>query len=163
MIVFELICQAQHRFEGWFSSADDFDAQKARGLLSCPACSSTQVEKLLTAKIGRHAQPAPSSREPAEVQSAATTGAAAANVTPAQAGLPAAANLPQALHALIDHVLRNTEDVGTQFAEEARKMHYEEAPARAIRGVTTPQEAEDLREEGIDVVPLPIPSRNDWN
>ena len=65
--------------------------------------------------------------------------------------------------ALIDHVLRNTEDVGTQFAEQARKMHYEEAPARAIRGVTTPQEAEDLREEGIEVLPLPIPSRNDWN
>ncbi len=163
MIVFELICQAQHRFEGWFSSADDFDAQKARGLLSCPSCSSAQVEKLLTAKIGRHAQPAPSLRGPAEAQSAATAGVVAPNVTPAQANLPAAANLPQALHALIDHVLRNTEDVGTQFAEQARKMHYEEAPARAIRGVTTPQEAEDLREEGIEVLPLPIPSRNDWN
>jgi hypothetical protein len=163
MIVFELICQSQHRFEGWFSSADDFDAQKARGLLSCPACSSTQVEKLLTAKIGRHALPGPSTSDTAVPQSSAPGGVAGSGASAADAHLPAAANLPQALHALIDHVLRNTEDVGTQFAEEARKMHYEEAPARAIRGVTTPQEAEDLREEGIDVVPLPIPSRNDWN
>lgn len=149
MIVFELICPDHHRFEGWFASAEDFDGQKARGLLSCPRCGSQQVEKLLTAKIGRStetmAQP-PSRDLP----------------VPAQTRLPA----PQqqvSLHALIDYVLKNTENVGERFVEEVRAMHREEAPARPIRGTASAKEAEELLDEGIPVMPLPIPPQGDFH
>ncbi len=94
MIVFELICTDRHRFEGWFASAGDFEGQKARGLLSCPVCSDSGIEKLLTAKIGRpEAEP---SRENAQ-----------ASVAPAAP--------PRNLHEFIDAILLNTENVGKIF------------------------------------------------
>ena len=147
MIVFELICAGQHRFEGWFSSPEDFTEQHGRGLLSCPVCSDKSVEKLLTSKIGRARQSLP-----------------AKAVEPAQA-VPMASGkgLETKLQELIDHVLRNTEDVGHAFAEEARKIHYQEAPSRDIRGTATREETEQLLDEGISVLPLPIPDRGDWH
>ena len=143
MIVFELICPELHRFEGWFASAGDFDGQKARGLLSCPACGQSGIEKLLTAKIGSAELPAPAQRQDRNLP--------VTNLTPAQ------------LHQLIDHVLKNTEDVGGQFAAEARRMHREEAPGRAIRGTASRQETEELLDEGIPIMPLPIPPQGDWH
>jgi len=143
MIVFELVCPKNHRFEGWFSSAEDFDGQKARGLLSCPNCGNADIRKLLTAKIGK-----------SEVAAQTPSGPQNLPVT----------NLTQAqLHQLIDHVLKNTEDVGNQFAAEARRIHREEAPQRAIRGVASGEETQELLEEGVPVLPLPIPDRGDWH
>ncbi len=142
MIVFELICADRHRFEGWFASAGDFEGQKARGLLSCPVCSDSSIEKLLTAKIGRpEAEP---SRE---------------NAQPPVA--PAAR--PRNLHEVIDIILLNTENVGEDFPAEARRIHHKEVPERNIRGVATGEETRDLLEEGIAVMPLPIPPHKDWH
>jgi len=142
MIVFELICPDHHRFEGWFASADDFESQKARGLLSCPVCSDSSIEKLLTAKIGSHdAEPVREKALPVPARPAPTR------------------NLDE----LIDYVLLNTENVGEEFPSEARRIHYKEVPSRGIRGVATHEETEDMLEEGIAVMPLPIPPRRNWH
>ncbi|MFM9969838.1 MAG: DUF1178 family protein [Burkholderiales bacterium] len=148
MIVFELICSGQHRFEGWFASPDDYNAQHGRGLLECPVCADKSIEKLLTAKIGRAETEvhAPAVHEPAPA-------------VPMAAGQ----GLQAKLYEFIDHVLKNTEDVGPAFAEEARKIHYQEAPTRDIRGTATRAETEELLDEGIQVLPLPIPRRDDWH
>lgn len=142
MIVFELICADRHRFEGWFASAGDFEGQKARGLLSCPICSDSSIEKLLTAKIGRpEAEP---SRENAQLPVAQAT-------------------RPRNLHEAIDYILLNTENVGEDFPAEARRIHHREVPQRNIRGVATGEETQELLEEGIAVMPLPIPPHKDWH
>jgi hypothetical protein len=144
MIVFELICRDRHRFEGWFASAHDFESQKAGGLLSCPVCSDSSIEKLLTAKIARpEAEPV---RE---------------EVSPT---LPAPASAkPRNLAELIDLILLSTENVGEQFPQEARRIHRKEAPGRNIRGVATLEDTEELLEEGIAVMPLPVPPQKDWH
>jgi hypothetical protein len=145
MIVFELICASEHRFEGWFGSGAAFERQRDGGLLVCPVCASAEVRKLPAAKIRRPA----------------AEGAAAA--IPDQKPAPATPKQAITLAAFIDHVLRTTEDVGQQFPAEARKIHYDEAPARAIRGVASKEEAEALTDEGIGVFSLPIAPRSDWH
>jgi len=139
VIVFELICADRHRFEGWFASADDFEGQKARGLLSCPVCSDSSIEKLLTAKIGRP------------------------EAEPSRENAPPPAARPRNVHELIDYILLNTENVGEDFPAEARRIHHKEIPQRNIRGVATGEQTRELLEEGIAVMPLPIPSRKDWH
>ncbi len=141
MIVFELICPDRHRFEGWFASAGDFESQKSRGLLSCPVCSDCSIEKLLTAKIGK------------------PEGEPAAEKAPAAA--PAAK--PRSLGEIVDYILLNTENVGEAFPAEARRIHRKEAPERGIRGIATGEETRELLEEGIAVMPLPVPQRKDWH
>ena len=143
MIVYELICADRHRFEGWFASADDFDAQKARGLLACPVCGASSVEKLLTAKIGRSEAEEKAPQEGAKEETAPAT--------------------QRPLNELIDAILLNTENVGRNFPAEARRIHRKEARQRSIRGVATGEETKDLLEEGIAVMPLPIPPREDWH
>jgi len=143
VIVFELICTDRHRFEGWFASAGDFESQKAHGLLSCPVCSDSGIQKLLTAKIGKpDADPAPE-RTPAVV--------------------PAQKPIPRDLNELIDYVLLNSENVGKAFPAEARRIHSKQALQRNIRGIATEEETRDLLEEGIAVMPLPVPPRKDWH
>lgn len=151
MIVFELICAKKHRFEGWFASAEEFDGQKARGLLECPACSDKRVDKLLTAKI-RKAAPVPAAQtaRPAAVPNGNAV---------AVAGGPQVKDLGE----LVAYILSNTEDVGSEFASEARRIHYEQAPERAIRGVATREQTEELLDEGIPVVPVPVPPQGDWH
>ncbi len=143
MIVFDLICSEQHRFEGWFASGEDFTSQQSRGLLNCPVCGGAHVDKLPAAKIRKQ------SAEPAVP-------------TPSRAARPAQADQVD-ISRIIDYVLTHSEDVGKKFAEEARKIHYREAPERSIRGVTTRSEAEDLHDEGIPVFSLPVPPPDGWN
>lgn len=143
MIVFDLICREQHRFEGWFASGEDFNTQQSRGLLNCPVCGGVHVEKLPAAKI----------RKQGAETAASDRGSA---VRPVQ-------NQQADASRLIDYVLTHSEDVGKRFAEEARKIHHEEAPRRSIRGVATRSETEDLREEGVPVFTLPIPPQDRWN
>jgi len=143
VIVFELICPKRHRFEGWFASACDFEGQKDRGLLSCPSCGRAEIEKLPTAKI-RTTDP--------EVLPAVSEQQASAPGQP-----------PANLQELIDYVLMNTENVGRKFATEARRIHQREVPYRGIRGTASRQEAEELLDEGIAVMALPIPPQNDWH
>jgi hypothetical protein len=134
MKVLDLQCPHGHRFEGWFASAEDFESQLSRQLVACPICSATEVSRLPSA--------------PRLNLSGASEGQA-----PAQTGQMQA----RAMRALRE-VLEKTENVGDRFAEEARRIHYNEAPARDIRGVTTPEDAKALVEEGIEVMPLPIPA-----
>ncbi len=155
MIVFDLACAQGHTFEGWFDSADGYANQRARQLVRCPVCDDAEIDKRLSARINTakatarnvaNEVPTGAPTEGANAASAATSPIGAKDVT---AGLP-----PQLL-AKLREIVRNTENVGERFAEEARKIHYEETPARAIRGRATPDEAEALRDEGIDFASLP--------
>lgn len=142
MIVFDLICRDQHRFEGWFASCDDFSSQKSRGLLECPVCGGAHVEKLPTARIRTQSE----------------------SVVPAQEAGAQPGQTPQVdVSRVIDYILMHSEDVGRNFAAEARRIHYEESPQRSIRGVATRAETDDLRDEGVPVFSLPVPPQDRWN
>jgi hypothetical protein len=153
MIIFELICTSGHRFEGWFASGDDFERQRLAGLLACPVCSTGEVQKLPTAKLGRWGDTAMGPERPARGEAEGHD--RAVTVTRAQ--------VAAAVAAVVDHVLQHTEDVGRAFPEEARQIHRELAPRRGIRGIATREETEALLEEGIPVVSLPIPPAEDYH
>jgi hypothetical protein len=141
MIVFNLTCSNQHGFEGWFTSAADFDRQQLGTLLSCPTCGSTEVSKGLHAPyVNSGGTPqVPSSERKARDDSGQY------------------ANIKAEVTRMIEHLIANTEDVGNEFPEEARKIHYQEAPERHIRGNASREEVEELRDEGIEVVAVPLP------
>jgi hypothetical protein len=133
MKVLDLHCAQGHAFEGWFAGEDDFQSQLQRGLLQCPMCGSAEVRKALSApRLNLGATEAPSSPSPQEVQAAWLR--------------------------MARKILAETEDVGTRFAAEARRMHYGEVKERAIRGQSSPRETLQLLEEGIAVLPLPLPA-----
>lgn len=138
MKVLDLQCSQLHVFEGWFASEDDFQSQLTRGLVSCPLCGDSVVTKKLSAPRLNLS----TSATPQEV--------AAANHSEL-------AQLQSALLTMARHVVANTTDVGDRFPEEARKMHYGETEHRNIRGQATPEETEALIDEGIAVMPLPLP------
>ncbi|AJX17684.1 hypothetical protein WJ95_10930 [Burkholderia ubonensis] len=132
MKVLDLQCPHGHRFEGWFASADEFEAQLSRKLVECPVCGATEVSRMPSApRLNLSGETQAKPADPRALQA-------------------------QVMRALRE-VLEKTENVGERFAEEARRIHYNEAPVRSIRGVTTPEDAQALVEEGIDVMPLPIP------
>jgi hypothetical protein len=150
MKVLDLKCSHEHRFEGWFASTDEFESQLSRKLVACPVCASTEVSRMpsaprLNLSSGR------SSESEASSASQKHEGGAASTVAPDQNGMQA-----RALK-LLREVLEKTENVGDRFAEEARRIHYNEAPARSIRGVSTPEDVHALHEEGIEVMALPVP------
>jgi hypothetical protein len=152
MIVFDLECERGHTFEGWFGSSDDFESQHGRGLVQCPMCETQNVSKKLSApRINLGAQAPASSNTVATTPTQVTT-----KLSP-----EAAQNMQKMQELWVEmakQVVANTEDVGSSFAEEARKIHYKEAPDRNIRGVTPADEASALREEGIDVHAFPLPA-----
>lgn len=140
MKVLDLRCAHEHGFEGWFASEDDFQGQLARGLVECPVCGDKTITKSLSAPRLNLGAAAPES--------------ASREVT-AAAGPQQAMQL--AWMRAVREVMANTEDVGERFAEEARRMHYGEADERNIRGRASREETEALLEEGIPVMPLPVP------
>lgn len=158
MKVLDLQCQHGHVFEGWFGSEEDFQGQRERGLVQCPMCADDHIEKRLSAPRLNLGARAPAAA-PADATHSPGT-----EVMPAQrhSGTVDAGMLPPALQAAWLHLARkivaNTEDVGPRFAQEARRMHHGEVQERAIRGQATPDEAVQLIEEGIAVVPLPLPA-----
>ena len=142
MKVLDLHCQHQHLFEGWFANEDDFLQQREQGMIECPVCGDASISKRLSAprlNLGSAARP-----EPAPAHEPPT------NIASAQA-------LQTAWMMLARSILAATEDVGSRFAEEARKIHYGEVPERGIRGHATADETDALIEEGIAVLPLPLP------
>lgn len=151
VIVFELQCSRLHRFEGWFASTEAFDRQHTSGGITCPVCADGEVQRVPSARIKR---PLAVAADKPPTSSPSTTGQA-------QGGSPAPRQ-QMTLAAFIDHVLLHSEDVGTRFADEARKIHQGEAPHRSIRGQATPAETEALLEEGVPVLPLPIPPKDTW-
>ena len=139
MKVLNLRCANGHGFEGWFASEEDFLGQNGRGLIECPMCSDRVVTRLpsaprLNLSGAREAEPARPSAE------------------------PAAADLQAMWLQAAREILRNTEDVGDRFVEEARRIHFGEAQERGIRGVATHEERRALHEEGIEVMALPLPA-----
>lgn len=147
MIVYNLGCGNEHRFEGWFSSADDYNQQTVSKLLSCPLCGDGRIARL------PHASHLSTGSAERALERAPT------EANPPPKGLPHQyANLGAELLAhVMDKVLESTVDVGRAFPEEARKIHYHEAPERQIRGTASTREVQALREEGIEVVALPVP------
>ena len=140
MKVLNLQCSHAHAFEGWFASEDDFQGQLARGLLECPLCGDAQVAKMPSApRLNLGAAPEAAAQAKQEVVSAPN------------------AQLQAAWMQMVRQVMANTEDVGAKFAEEARKIHYGETEERGIRGQASAEETKALLEEGIGVLPLPIP------
>jgi hypothetical protein len=156
MKVLNLQCAHGHGFEGWFASEDDFQSQTTRGLVSCPMCEDSHITRLPSAPRLNLS----GSREPRRPD-AAHTAAAAAQAPQADPSSHAALSTPAALQALwletLAKVVQSTEDVGERFPEEARRMHYGETETRGIRGQASPQERAALAEEGIEVMPLPLP------
>ncbi len=135
MISFNLICDNDHGFDGWFSSSQDFDGQKQRGLVSCPVCGSVKVEKSLMA-------PSVSTGRQKEKMAVATTDANRRA-------------LAVELKKLREKMTDGAENVGDRFPEEARKIHYGESEERGIYGEANREEVEGLLDEGVGVVPLP--------
>ena len=162
MKVLNLQCAQQHSFEGWFGSEDDFQSQLARGLVECPMCADKAVQKMPSAprlNLGAYAvrQEAANAPANADVGGYASQAPSATSHTVAVQADHHHAQQGAFLKAL-RHVLANTEDVGKRFADEARAMHYGDAEMRNIRGQASPQEAVELLEEGIEVMPLPLPA-----
>jgi len=159
MIRYALACSKGHTFDSWFQNSAAYDKQAKRGLVECPVCGDSKVEKALmaptlsgTKKRGRPAMPA---SIPAPAAEAAP---AAVSETPAPVAMmsPEEREFRTKLKELRDHLTKNADNVGRKFPEEARKMHYGEAEHRSIYGEASPQEAKDLHEEGIEFHPLPV-------
>jgi hypothetical protein len=144
MIIFDLTCKHGHRFEGWFQSAAAFDTQLARRLVSCPICGSGEIRRI------------PSAIHLGKTPEVEVPPANAAVVNPQ-------GELLNAYRKLVATMIANSEDVGTEFANEARKIHYLEAPERSIRGQASEQEFEALREEGVEVLRLSVLKKENLN
>ena len=138
MIVYNLACDQEHEFEGWFSSQEDFQGQTSSGLLSCPTCGSKNITKRLSAPYVNTASP---KQGETQIQKKET----------ALAGV----DLQNLHNKFIDYVVKNTEDVGVKFPEEARKIYYGESDNRSIRGEASGEAMKELQEEGIEVYALP--------
>ncbi|HEY4084047.1 MAG TPA: DUF1178 family protein [Burkholderiaceae bacterium] len=133
MLVLNLNCAQGHGFEGWFGSADDFESQRERGLVSCPVCANAEIKRMPSAP---------------RLNVRATEPAAAPNVAEVQARVMQA----------VQQMISKSEDVGKEFAAEARRIHYGRAEERSIRGEASRDETEALLDEGIPVLPLPAPA-----
>jgi hypothetical protein len=133
MIIIDLSCDHGHSFEAWFQSHDAYEAQRAAGLVVCPQCGSTMISRVPSAiRVGK-------SREGATVTESLEEGAA----------------LYAKLQRVVEHILSDSEDVGGNFANEARRIFYNEAPRRAIHGEASLSDYEELQEEGIEIMLIP--------
>jgi hypothetical protein len=153
VIAFDLVCKAgAHRFEGWFGSSSDYDQQKAGGLLVCPVCGDDGIEKAVMApNVGRKGnQAAPSS----PIRQNSEEAVALANMPEMPAEMVEAIGKIAEMQA---KMLEKSDWVGDNFVDEARAIHYGDAPDRIIHGSATINDARDLHEEGISVAPLPMP------
>jgi hypothetical protein len=170
MKVLDLKCAHQHVFEGWFASEDDFQSQLARGLVACPMCADVNISKQLSAPRLNLGAVAPKTLSSPAAPSASAAGgqgtSTSTELVPAQAApteiSPQDRQAQQDMQGdwlkMVRQVMANTEDVGSHFAEVARQMHYGETDERSIRGQTSREEAVALLEEGISVMPLPMPA-----
>ncbi len=141
VIVLNLLCDHGHHFEGWFASGEAFRSQSQSHLVHCPQCQTSGISQLPSAPhVKRGAPDIALSEKPVA---------------------PVAAPGMDALHQALVSMARQAENVGERFPEEARRIHYDEVPARNIRGVATADEARDLLEEGILVLPAPIPPEDE--
>ena len=141
MIRYDLVCDQGHEFDGWFRDSVTYDKQAKRGLVSCTSCGSSKIQKQIMA---------PNIAAKSNKKSDATTKMVAGPID------ERAATMMQMMRDYRKHVESNAENVGNNFAEEARKIHYNETEQRGIYGNATPDDAAALIEEGIDVHPIPM-------
>lgn len=147
MIIYDLICDSEHEFEGWFKNADDMLSQKEQGLLSCPYCDSPDVNKQLTAaKLTKKSNSGVVSKQEVALDSGQSS--------------QQYAKVQQMLAKLHDYIDGNFKDVGNRFAEEAISIHRGEKDPANIRGTVNETQYEHLVEEGVDAVPLPARPKN---
>jgi hypothetical protein len=152
MIRYTLRCERDHAFESWFQNSSAYDSQTRRKLVTCPVCNSSKVEKAIMAprivsKKGRDkAAPSPAPVAPAEAPAAESTPLLMAQER----------ELRAKLKELRDHIVKNADNVGERFPNEARKMHYGDIEHRPIYGEASPDEARALIDEGVEVSPLPV-------
>ncbi len=183
MINYALACENGHEFDGWFRNSGDYDKQKKMGLVTCPFCDNSAVQKRLMApnvSTSRTQKKAKAEQQVAQAVAAAQSKTAGTETTAATSGSsivssneeqtvaapsPAtdlqivpekARELVEALREFRKQVVANSDYVGDKFAEEARKIHYGESEERGIYGETTPDDAKELLEEGIELMPLPV-------
>ena len=168
MKVYNLACPLDHRFEGWFASEEDCLAQQDKGMLACPFCDSTEITRRPSAPHiakSSSSKDASSSTEltvasssPAATDNSSLNGSLTGDVVALTGGdhSQLEAQVQAAFLKGMRELMGRSEDVGNSFAEEARKIHYKESPERSIRGQTTLDEAEALREEGIEVMAMPM-------
>ena len=141
MIRYDLVCDKGHEFDGWFRDSDAYDKQAKRGLVSCTHCGTAQIQKQIMA-------PGIPSKSNKKSDNAVRMSAGPAD--------PRAQAMMQMMRDYRKHVETNAENVGNNFAEEARKIHYKETKERGIYGQTSPDDAAALIEEGIDIHPIPV-------
>jgi hypothetical protein len=152
MIRYSLHCERGHAFESWFQSSSAYESQEKRKLVTCPACGSAKVERAIMApqivsKKGRDIAAPP----PAPAASAEVTAPSSTPLMMAQER-----ELRAKLKELRDHIVKNADNVGERFPNEARKMHYGDIEHRPIYGEASPEEARSLIDEGVEVSPLPV-------
>jgi hypothetical protein len=154
MIHYNLRCERGHAFESWFQSSAAYESQEKRKLVNCPVCGSAKVERAIMAprivgKKGRDkAEPAPAAAAPADAATPAST--------PTPLLMAQERELRAKLKELRDHIVKNADNVGERFPNEARKMHYGDIEHRPIYGEASPDEARALIDEGVEVSPLPV-------
>jgi hypothetical protein len=160
MIRYTLACARGHSFESWFQSSDAYDKQAKRGLVVCPVCNSTKVEKAIMAPrvTGRRKAAQPAAETPAPATEAKPGVPAPMPTAPAPVAMMSTQEreLRTKLRELRDHLVKNADYVGQSFPEEARKMHYGEIQHRSIYGEASREQAKELHEEGIEFHPLPL-------
>src|SRR5579863_5484709 len=157
MIHYNLRCKKGHAFESWFRSSSAYESQEKRKLVSCPVCGTTEVERAIMAP--RIARKKGRDNGPAEALPTPTTPAPTAEVIPPSSPTPLLMTQERELRAklkeLRDHIVKNADNVGERFPNEARKMHYGDIEHRPIYGEASPDEAKALIDEGVEVMPLP--------
>ncbi len=137
MIAFDLECSEGHIFEAWFNNTQSFEEQRAKGMISCPYCSDTHVRKVIS-PVATKTSSRPDAKREAE-----------------------AIDYSRLAKEIVDYVDKTFDDVGTDFAKEALKMHYDVAEKRNIKGSATADEEKMLQDEGIEFFKLPIPKIDD--
>ncbi len=137
MIVFDLKCSEGHIFEAWFNNTESFEEQKAKGMISCPYCSDNLVSKVISPVTTKTSSQPDTKREEETIDYA------------------------KLAKEIVDYVDKNFDDVGTEFAKEALKMHYDVAEKRNIKGSATADEEKMLEDEGIEFFKLSIPKKDD--
>jgi hypothetical protein len=153
MIRYNLRCERGHAFESWFQSSSAYESQEKRRLVNCPACGSAKVERAIMAPqiVSKKGRRDPEAPVPAPTTSTDVTAPASTPLMMAQER-----ELRAKLKELRDHIVKNADNVGERFPNEARKMHYGDIEHRPIYGEASPEEARSLIEEGVEVSPLPV-------
>jgi hypothetical protein len=155
MIRYNLVCDAAHEFESWFSTSESFEEQAKRGLVACPACGSPRVERAIMAPNVARTDRGPKRPQPVSGAASSEQGVAAAPPSPAALLGEKEAALRAMIAELHRQVRENAEHVGERFAEEALKIHHGETQERAIYGQASLEDAQILHEEGVAFMPLP--------